>query len=216
MAEKTVKHRQKSLKSIFLFRSVVLAGGILCSSCSADSGPMFSILEGTIAWARQDWVSATSAFLGVAEADPEAVRAAVREYAVYALASVYLAQDEYEAALQRLSTVSEDAPGPLRSSKWYQAGIIAFRKGSFEDASVYFRKSLEEDPSSIDAKINLELSQRSLVSATAPRTAGSSGFRENRQDGDESDTIFDYIRQKEEERWKSMNQTAENQEEADH
>ena len=130
-------------KNLGVLLPVVCISAALCASCSADTAPMFSILEGTVSWARKDWTGATTAFLGVADAEPDAVRDSVREYAVYALASVYLSQEEYNAALQRLSSVSDAAPEGLQSSKWYQAGVIAFRKGLFEDAASYFRKSLE-------------------------------------------------------------------------
>lgn len=203
-------------KNVGVLLPVVCISAALYASCSADTASMFSILEGTVSWARKDWTGATTAFLGVADAEPDAVRDSVREYAVYALASVYLSQEEYNAALQRLSSVSDAAPEGLQSSKWYQAGVIAFRKGLFEDAASYFRKSLEADASSVDAKVNLELSQRSLSSANTPRAAGSAGFQEKAGDAADTETLFDYIRQKEEQRWKSIHETAEQQNIADH
>jgi len=117
---------------------------------------------------------------------------------------VYLAQDEYSSALNRLASISESAPADVRAGIWYQAGIIAFRKGAFEDASGFFRKSLENDPASLDAKLNLELCRRSLSESRSSQSQAASAVREGEDTGTDNEAIFNLIRKKEQDRWKNQ------------
>jgi len=137
----------------------LLCAALLLSGCKTGTGGVFGILNGFLAWTRQDWDLSVATFIGTAG----------------------------EAAAE-------------------QAGIIAYRKGQFDQAASFFRKSLENDPSGVDAKINLELSRRSLEEKEASLSGGASGIREEKAPGQDSDTIFNLVRKKEQDRWKNQDE----------
>ncbi len=177
---------------------------LLFSGCTSVSGGLFGILNGFLAWSRQDWDLSIAAFIGTAGKAAAGNDEDVREYAVFGLASTYLAQEEYDSALRRLSELEDSENAGIRAGVWYQAGVIAYRKGEFDRAASFFRKSLENDPTAFDAKINLELSRRSLEERQASRTGGASGISEEKTPGKDSDTIFNLVRKKEQDRWKNQ------------
>lgn len=179
-----------------------LAG--IFTGCKNGSDGMFGILTGVLAWSGQNWAESASSFLETLEKATEAEDKLLREYAVYGLASTYLAQDEYDSALARLSEIADTDSTEIRAGVWYQAGIIAFRRGEYDEAASFFRKSLENDPLSLDAKINLELSRLSLVERSTDRSSSSSGIREETVPSQETETIFNLIRKKEQDRWKNQ------------
>jgi Ca-activated chloride channel family protein len=91
----------------------------------------------------------------------------------------------------------------------YNAGIVYYNAGNIETAARHFRLALLADPSRIEAKRNLELSlarlpdERSLgagSSMTAHRLSENNS-RDAERKGNE--VLFDFIQQKEEDRWKS-------------
>lgn len=174
------------------------------SGCKTGTEGLWGILTGVISWSRQDWALSVSSFLDTAQKATESGNSTLRDYAVFGLASTYLAQDEYDSALARLSEIEKSSTPEILSGVWYQVGIIAFRQGKFDDAASFFRKSLESDPSSLDAKINLELSQLSLVERKSDRSSGSSAIREDSAQSSESDAIFNLVRKKEQDRWKNQ------------
>jgi Ca-activated chloride channel family protein len=126
-------------------------------------------------------------------------------YAEYGLGSVYLALGEEQAALNRFAeakTLLEAFPaavsGELRYRINYNTGVVLFSEGNFSAAADSFRDALRADSGKLEAKRNLELSIRSFT-------------RENRfigGDGGESESesktaLFEYVRQKELNHWKS-------------
>ncbi|HPO02527.1 MAG TPA: hypothetical protein PL077_04220 [Treponemataceae bacterium] len=176
----------------------LLAAALLFSSCSGDFQGILGIADGTIAWSRRDWSRASASFLKVAESGPEKFSS----WASYGLASTWLAQEEYDAAMSRLSLIDSSSDPDLAAGVWYQAGIAAWRKGLESEAAAFFRKSLEFDSSALDAKINLELiaskreSERKVQSGSAP------GVNRSDSEAAAQDALFEYIRKKEEDAWK--------------
>ena len=173
------------------------------TGCSSSKDGRFGILSGLMAWSRQDWPLSASAFLETANGAESAGNRMLKDYAVFGLASTYLAEDEYDSALARLAEIKESSTPAIRAGVWYQAGIIAYRRGQFEDAAAFFRKSLENDPTSADAKINLELSRKSLSGSEAQKSSGASGFSESHAPDPGTETIFNLVRKKEQDRWKN-------------
>jgi Ca-activated chloride channel homolog len=180
-----------------------LAFAALATGCAAPLKARMGVLSGPLAWSRQDWPLAATEFLGTALESAGDDRALARETAIYGLASTYIAEDEYDSAIARLSEISNSRSAAIRSGVWYQAGIVAYKRGQFGEAAGYFRKSLESDPSAIDAKVNLELSKRALKETDTRKAGAASGFNESRSDDEETETIFSIVRKKERDRWKN-------------
>jgi len=177
---------------------------ILLSSCTVRTRGAVGILEGSLAWARKDWASAVSAFLRTASEAESSGNVALREYAVYGLASSYLSQEEFDSALERLSLLGDGTSPAIRAGMWYQAGVIAYRRGAYEEAASFFKRSLESDSTAIDAKVNLELTRRVIMESRDNRSNGASGMRESPESGQEGESIFNLVRKKEQDIWKNQ------------
>jgi len=176
---------------------------VLMVSCSREAGDRFSLVSGVLSWVRQDWSSAATSFIRVVESAQNDDARLLKDYALYGLASTYLAQEEYDSALVRLADISPEMPDEIRSGLWYQIGIAAYRKGLYDQSLTYFRKALEIDPGAMDAKINLELCRRSMISSESAAAASSPEVGEDGQTDEQSEILFNLVRRKEQERWKN-------------
>jgi Ca-activated chloride channel family protein len=157
-------------------------------------------MEGNFFSARRLYAEAIAAFTRALEF------AETRPYAEYGLGAVYLVMEESAAALVRFEAAEKAlaALGPSRHRELsyrlhYNTGVIRFHQGDFTVAAAKFRQALEIDSSRIEAKRNLELS---LLSASQPESASSvpAEIVETRA---RREAVFDYLRQKEQDQWKS-------------
>jgi Ca-activated chloride channel family protein len=166
-------------------------------------------VAGKLLLLRGNFLSAQGIHTGAILAYLEALDyAETAPYAEYGLGSVCLALDEEAAALQRFAAAEERLTGMLREDHReliyrinYNRGVVRFHAGDFAAAADEFRSALEADSSRIEAKRNLELS---LLSMTGQSSAGSSALGADIQEEQGgSQALFDYIRQKEQDQWKS-------------
>ena len=130
-------------------------------------------------------------------------------YAEYGLGVTFYSLDENTAALKRydnsikiLESHSDNEHRELRYRLHYNSGIIHFEDGEFTAAADAFREALRADPGKLDAKRNLELSLLS-ISMEKINEDNNETQSENRE------ILFDYIKQQEQQFWKSMEWTAE-------
>ncbi|MDR2069956.1 MAG: tetratricopeptide repeat protein [Treponema sp.] len=136
-------------------------------------------------------------------------------YGEYGLGVMYLSLDEGEAALKRfaaaeqaLASLGGEEHHELRYRIHYNRGIILFRNGDYAGAAGEFRKALEAGSSHIEAKRNLELSllsaSRQGGSAPVPPAEGDmAGSGEETREDVLKNVLFDYLRRKEQDRWRS-------------
>jgi Ca-activated chloride channel family protein len=172
---------------------------ILLGSCSQVPGKL-RVMEGSF---LNSWGMPTEAIAAYLDARSYTQSA---PYAEYGLGLIYLSLDEGEAARERFSAAEEaleelggEGHGELIYRLHYNAGIISFQQGDFSGAAEEFRRALEAASGHIEAKRNLELSLLSLAqrqSAAASPLAGG-GMDQGQQ------VLLDYVRQKEQDRWKS-------------
>jgi Ca-activated chloride channel family protein len=185
------------LKNFYAF---MLGALFLAASCSGASGK-FKIIEGGFFNQQGMYAEAIAAYrssLTFPGAAP---------YGEYGLGVMYLTLDEGDAALERftaaekaLAVLGGDEHRELLYRIHYNRGVIRFHNGDFTEAAGEFRKALEADSRRIEAKRNLELSLLSVNprggAAPAPLSGGSSA-------GERNEVFFDYLRQKEQDRWRS-------------
>lgn len=188
-------------KSMRLFLCIPVV--IMFLSCGAPKSDHVTVLSGLLSWIRQDWSDAAVDFLHAAEIARENEDHRLHDYAMYGLASTYLVQEEHDAALLRLAEISPDAPDDIRAGVWYQIGVAAYRKGLYDQAASYFVKSLEIDPDSVDAKINLELCRRSSIARESSAQQAAPEVGEARYEDDGTEILFSLVRRKEQDRWKN-------------
>jgi Ca-activated chloride channel family protein len=165
------------------------------------------LLRGNFLSARGMYTEAILAYLGALNYDETA------PYAEYALGSVCLAMDEEAAALQRFAAAEERLAGMPREDHReliyrinYNRGVIRFHAGNFAAAADQFRAALETDGSRIEAKRNLELSLLSLAGQSSG--ASQSSVLNIREEQGGHNTLFEYIRRKEQDQWKSREWSA--------
>ena len=135
-------------------------------------------------------------------------------YAEYGLGSVFYSLDEDKTALERfgnsqkiLQPLSTAEHRELRYRNNYNSGIVLFGEGDFAAAASAFKEALRVDPGKIEAKRNLELSLMSIA-----REKAGEGHTENQQQENEAKAvIYEYLRQKEQDQWKSREWGSEEQ-----
>lgn len=144
---------KKSSTILSLFTIIVLF-----SSCNEKIEGAKTVLQSTWNWHQKKYRQATAGFINAIEEAEQVGDKNLEMHALYGLATTYLMQNELDAAEERYQQISPDAPDSIRFAALYNAGIIAHRKGNYEEATKLFKKALEIDSSNENAKINLELS----------------------------------------------------------
>jgi Ca-activated chloride channel family protein len=180
----------------------------LCVSCAPVSAKL-KLVEGNLYFSRGLYAEAASAYI-------EALKdAKTAPYAVYALGSAYFAMEQDDAALARFGEVEENTAieenRELIYRSRYNSGIVRFKNGDFTGAAADFKRAMEADSTRIDAKLNFELSILSLMQKNENahvRTTREGSIREDDRRR-KSEILFNYVRQKESDRWKSWDFTGE-------
>jgi Ca-activated chloride channel family protein len=179
--------------------SLLLFFVLFFPSCAKTSGKLL-VMEANFLSGRGLYAGAISSYLRALEYDEAA------PYAEYGLGSVYYSLDEGGAALNRfvdsqklLENRSPAADRELRYRIHYNTGVIFFEREDFEAAAASFRDALRIDPAKIDAKRNLELSLLSI----ARKNAAGGQIEQRREESESREALFEYLRQKEQNQWKS-------------
>ena len=188
----------KKMSALSVLFSVFLLG-----SCSKVQGKLL-IMEGNFFNTRGFYNEAISFYLKALDYEAP--------YAEYGLGSAYFALEESGAALERYKAAGKDLEKlkpelhtELRYRIHYNTGIIHFEKGNYGEAARSFRDALKADGSRIEAKRNLELSLLTIARNPPPRETSSREQAENSHGGrgGSSTVLFNYLKEKEEEQWKS-------------
>jgi Ca-activated chloride channel family protein len=180
-------------------------------SCDASLGGRAAVLQSAWHWGRENYQDAVAGFLSVADRAVQTEDHALLQYALYGLAATYMTQGEYDAAHDRLKSIAPDAPRGIRFAALYDLGIIAYQKGDFEGAALFFRQALELDNTSrasVNAKVNLELTGARITALTSP--AEQELIPAATQDSQQAakNALFSIIREQEQNRWKNSQTSA--------
>ena len=197
--------RKKIRKNSKISALLIVFSLMAFTSCSQKFNDGKKILQSSWAWHQQNYKKATAGFFQILE-NPESNGTVSAQYAVYGLASTYMMQKEYEAAVEKFNLIAKDAPESIRYSAAYNLGIIAYQKGNFEEAEEYFHQALLVMPGSLDAKVNLELSCRQLDQKSVKQSEQSTSSVSQSKDDKSSvsEAIFNQIYENEEKQWKSQ------------
>ena len=196
---KSIKFLNKNISTAFA-ATLVLAIFTGCSSETAE------ILKGTVSYHKKNYRSAVASFTQAADSATEKNNEIFLNFALYDLGTAYTMLGENESAMEKFNSIAEDAPDSVRYAAFYNAGVIAHRNSDFDEAQKYFRKALEINSSSIEAKINFELSMAQVsmkgkqnesqaIQASQPQT------EENPQDMEKA--IFQHIKENDQKQWKN-------------
>ena len=183
----------------------------LFTSCYKTQGKLI-IMEGNFFNSRGFYLEAISSYLKALEYEEAA------PYAEYGLGSAYFSLEEGAAALERYKAAEQILLGlrqeghqELKYRIFYNTGIIFFEQGKYDEAANAFRNALKADGSRIEAKRNLELSLLTVERNSSPQPASSERKAENGGTGESGSgsVLFEYLRQREQEQWKSREWTTE-------
>ncbi|MDR3139242.1 MAG: tetratricopeptide repeat protein [Treponema sp.] len=179
---------------------------LLLCGCSQISGKLL-IMEGNFFYSRGLYNEALTAYL---KAQEDSLAA---PYAEYNLGSAYLFLNEADAARERIAAAAaalgEKPAADHRELIFrihYNTGVIYFEQEQYGDAAAAFRRALETDGSRVEAKRNLELSL--LSQNRRGETAGALSDEAGQEEGaPRREALFEYLRQKEQNQWKSREWT---------
>ena len=184
---------------------------LLFSSCSRTQGRLL-IMEANFYNTRGFYIEAITSYLKALDIKYAA------PYAEFGLASAFFALEEGDAALDHYSeSVRSLGSGfedhsELRYRIYYNMGIIYFENEQYEEAVNSFREALKIDGSRIEAKRNLELSLLFASRASSPQTASYQEAGDGGMGGGGSGSVlFEYLKTKEQEQWKSREWTGEDE-----
>lgn len=179
---------------IFLFTAETF------TSCSSDTVKIF---KGTNYYQQKKFQKAVKCFVEVAE-NPAEKNQKSQAYAIYNLGTTYSMLGEDEIALEKFLQVKNDAPENVKYAAFYNAGIIYYKNGDFENASEYFKKAIQTDNSKEDAKINMEISMKMIQAKTHQNQANAFLASQNQNKENElKDKIFKHIRENDKKQWKN-------------
>lgn len=186
---------------------IMLSVPVLFSSCSLRFEGAKTVLESTWNWYQKKYSNATAGYLKTLLSAEENGDELLSQHAIYNLGTTYLMQNENEAALERFSQISDDAPDKVKYAAFYNTGIIAYRQGDYDSAIQCFRSALKIDGTKINAKINLELSEMKNEKDSKTRENAILPVSESEGKRTMEDNVFRRIRENDMKQWKSVGNT---------
>ncbi len=173
-------------------------------ACNIENKTQGYSLFGYLSWQQNNWARAAGHFYNALEESEKLKTSEYKNYCNFNIASTYLMQNEDLSANIKLEKIENTKDKYLKSCVFYQQGIVAFKKQDYKAAAVFFKKSIEYNPNSLDAKINYELSKKYLDSQESQQTTSKTkGIQKNNKI---NPAIIDLIRRKEKEKWNSENE----------
>ncbi|MEE0885422.1 MAG: VWA domain-containing protein [Treponema sp.] len=178
---------------------------MLFVSCKAENSVFGAknILEGSWFWYQKKYNDAVAKYLQTVFDAQEDENPLLEQYAVYNLATTYLVQNENDVALERYRQLENVEDKNVRYAVFYNCGIIANRKGNYEEAAKFFRNALKIDGTKIDAKINLELSLMNAEKEAKSKENVQNQVSESKTSSTMEESIFARIREYDEKQWKN-------------
>ena len=183
------------MEKLFLVITAVLV--LLVSSCS-NPAVYFSVWRGNNSFAGGDYQTANTEYLGSLEKNVHA------DYVSYNLGNVYYALGEGEAAASEWKKATLSGNPELLFRTMYNKGVLEFERGRYQEAFESFRKALEINSNSRDAKINLEYSLRRMNASSnaVEGTAAGAEVTKSNEVSDEIQRVLEFIKKKDASVWK--------------
>lgn len=168
------------------------------SSCNALE-PGVSVLVGNYSYQVGEFQEATIHYLKGLD------RQKYKEWIYYNMGNVYFSLGESRAAFAVWENVESTEDMNLRYRLNFNKGVLYYQLGKYNESYIMFKEALKANPSSVDTKINLELSLGKL-SAPSVDKLDSSGNTQDIVNPAETQRMLEYIKRKEGELWFSTDQ----------
>ena len=181
------------------------------SSCSGEFEESKKILGAVWNWNQKNYTEAIADFTQSLTMAEENGDETIKQYALYGLSVTYLMQNENKAAMEKINSLSGNAPDKIRFASFYNSGIIAQREGDYQKAAELFKNALLVDPTNVRAKVNLELSRNQQVQRAHETERQMIGADEiSQEESDLQKSVFNRIREKDQQQWKNVQQEQKN------
>jgi len=172
---------------------IIILLSAVCASCTLPSA-WVDVVQGNVSFRQGDWQTAMVAYLKAKNVDQR-----LQPYVTYNLANIYHNLGEVGVAFRLWNSAKADADPDLAFALAFNSGVAHYEQGQYAEATAFFREALRLRPSSLDAKINLELSAKKARLTGTPSDLVTvppdpAAIQETKR-------ILDYVRQKEEARW---------------
>jgi len=166
---------------------------LVFSSCNAME-PGMSVLVGNYSYQIGEFQQATINYLKGLESQR------YKEWIYYNMGNVYFSLGEGSAAVDVWSNAESAEDADLRYRLNFNKGVLYYQLGRYNEAYLLFKEALKASPSSIDAKINLELTLGKLA---APAVENNDVSRESSSSINPAETerMLEYIKRKEGDLW---------------
>jgi tetratricopeptide (TPR) repeat protein len=171
---------------------------VFFTSCNAME-PGLSVLVGNYSYQIGEFQQATINYVKGLESRK------YKEWIYYNMGNVYFSLGEGGAALDVWANVDTASDSDLRHRLNFNKGVLYYQFGKYSEAYNMFKEALKADPSSLDAKINLELTLGKLAAPSVENGAGS-GSQSSSVNPAETERMLEYIKRKEGELWFSSEQ----------
>lgn len=196
-------------------RLVILLLPFLLTGCNAYF-PHLRVIRANYSVSRGEYQPAIVDYLRAREATE------YEHWLAYNLGTVYHYLGESGAASVQWETARESDVDDLMFGASFNRGVFLFEQGRYEEAYREFRFALRVSPGSREAKENLELTLERIdagseLDGEPAREAGASSGASGDADGDGAGTtrMLDYVRRKEEQRWRANSEMAPPREDRD-
>ena len=181
------------------------------TSCSSEFEESKKILGAVWNWNQKKYTEAVAEFTQSLTLAEENGDETIKQYALYGLSVTYLMQNENKAAMEKINALSGSAPDKIRFASFYNSGIIAQREGDYQKATELFKNALLVDPTNVRAKVNLELSRNQQVQRAHESERQMIGADElSQEESDLQKSVFNRIREKDQQQWKNVQQEQKN------
>ena len=173
-------------------------------SCSNEFNESKKILGAVWNWNQKNYTEAIAGFSQCLADAEENGNEMIKQYALYGLSATYLMQNETNAAMEKINSLSGNAPDKIKFASFYNSGIIAQREGNYQKAVELFKNALMVDPANVRAKVNLELSRNQQVQRAHESERQLNGAGEaSQEESDLQKSVFNRIREKDQQQWKN-------------
>lgn len=153
ISERVTRREVPGVRFAGLPLALLLAG----VSCVSEESPVFRLNEeGARLFKSGDFPAALERFRHAQVQRPD-----LPQLTFNAGGALYKTQ-EYDRSIQETQRALDGSDTQIRSRAHFNMGNAYFQKQQFQDAVESYKKSLKENPSDLEAKINLELTLRRL------------------------------------------------------
>ncbi|MDA3810990.1 MAG: tetratricopeptide repeat protein [Spirochaetaceae bacterium] len=177
----------------FLKYFLIILFPLIFSSCNALE-PGLSILVGNYSYQIGEFQQSTINYLNGLETGR------YTEWIYYNMGNVYFSLGEGGAAIDVWANVESAEDPELRFRLNFNKGVLFYQLGKYNESYLFFKEALKANPSSLDAKINLELTLGKLAAPAVENSTGS-GEQVNSINPADTERMLEYIKRKEGELW---------------